>query len=150
MWGEVKQQSDGLNYNLVSPIRISNPQFTELNEELTFLSERRIGTFTSHKEKIGGVQLSAEQINDHIRFINNSNKLSKNVHLSENDKGYNPNESLLAKLNAEIKKNDYQVSDLEDRYIRLNSILADARESGKHLLFKKYPGLKVRIDALKK
>ena len=150
MWGEVKQQSDGLNYNLVSPIRISNPQFTELNEELTFLSERRIGTFTSHKEKIGGVQLSAEQINDHIRFINNSNKLSKNVHLGENDKGYNPNESLLTKLNAEIKKNDYQVSDLEDRYIRLNSILADARESGKHLLLKKYPSLKVRIDALKK
>ena len=27
MWGEVKQQSDGLNYNFVSPIRISNPVF---------------------------------------------------------------------------------------------------------------------------
>jgi hypothetical protein len=149
MWGEVKQQSDGLNYNLVSPIRISNPQFTKLNEELTFLSERRVGTFTSHKEKIGGIQLSSEQINDHIRFINNSNKLNKNVHLDENDRGYNPNESLLAKLNAEIKKNDYQISDLEDRYIRLNSILTDARESGKELLLQKYPGLRVRIEAMK-
>lgn len=149
MWGEVKQQSDGLNYNFVSPIKVSNPQFSKLNEQLNLLSEKRVGTFTSHKTKIGGVQLSAEQINDHILFINNSNKINNNLHLQSGDKGYRPDQTLLARLNSEIRKTDYQTSNFQDRYDRLSGILQDARESGEALLLKKYPSLKVRIDALK-
>jgi hypothetical protein len=149
MWGEVKQQSDGLNYNFVSPIRISNPVFSDLNEELINLSEKRVGTFTSHKTKLSGIQLSAQQINDHINFINNSNHINKNLHLQEGDAGFSFNNTLLPRLNAEIKKSDYQLDDLEDRYKRLNDIVSESRESGKELLLQKYPGLRLRIEAMK-
>ena len=149
MWGEVKQQSDGFNYNFVSPIRISNPVFSDLNEELVNLSEKRVGTFTSHKTKLSGIQLSDQQINDHINFINNSNNINKNLHLQEGDRGFSFNDTLLPRLNAEIKKSDYQLDDLEDRYKRLNDILAESRESGKELLLQKYPGLRLRIEAMK-
>ena len=150
MWGEVKEQSDGFNYNFVSPIRVSNPNFSDLNKELNLLSEKRSGTFTRHKEKISGIQLSAEQINDHIRFINNSNKINSDVHLQLGDSGFTSDETLLRKLNNEIKKLDYRTeTNFDERYKRLNSILSDARESGKNLLLKKYPELQIRIDAMK-
>ena len=113
------------------------------------MSEKRVGTFTSHKTKLSGIQLSAQQINDHINFINNSNNINKNLHLQEGDRGFSFNDTLLPRLNAEIKKSDYQLDDLEDRYKRLNDILAESRESGKELLLQKYPGLRLRIEAMK-
>ena len=108
------------------------------------MSEKGLEHF-SHKTKLSGIQLSAQQINDHKNFINNSNNINKNLHLQEGDRGFSFNDTLLPRLNAEIKKSDYQLDDLEDRYKRLNDILAESRESGKELLLQKYPGLRIEL-----
>ena len=148
-WGNVKQQSDGSIYNYVSPIKLSDPEFSDLDKKLQKLSAIGSGTFNRHPKKLGGVKLSAEQYNDYVYLINNSNYKGPERHLQEGDPNYKYTQTLLPRLKFEINQTEFITKDADDQYRDLQDILRESRQSAKKLLIKKYPELKIKMDNLK-
>jgi hypothetical protein len=148
-WGKIVKQSDGLKYNYVSPIKISEPEYSNLDKKLLSLAEKGEGAFSRHPKKIGGVELSAEQYNDYVKFINTSNYIDTFNHIGKDDNGFQYTETLLPKLNSRIQDSDFVLMDIEEQYDDLQLILQNARKSGKELLLKKYPSLAIRVEQMK-
>ena len=147
-WGEKKQQSNGLNYEVVSPVKVTNPDFNDVNEFLRDLSDIE-GTFKSHPRTIERVKLNDAQYNDFVTFINQSNYIDKKRHLGSDDRGYKVTKNLLNLIQKEIADPDFLLQRKSDQFSDLNSLLSNARRSGTELLLKKYPELQIKIDNLK-
>ena len=147
-WGETKQQSNGVNYEVVSPIKVTNPDFNDVNEFLRDLSDT-VGIFKDHPRTLERVKLSDAQYNDFVTFINESNYIDKRRHLGSDDRGYKVTKNLLNLIQKEIADPDFLLQRETDQFNDLNSILSNARKSGTELLLKKYPELQIKIDNLK-
>jgi len=142
-WGNIKEQGSGKLYEYVSPFKIMEGGYTNLDRELIRLSERGY-VFGPHRKKYNGIELSDKQFNRYVTLVNNSNRINSKYSLTVGDPGYNASQALLPALNAMINSNEYKVEvDDEKKYDMLNGILSDARDSAMDIMLKTDDRLKI-------
>ena len=146
-WGNIKEQGSGKLYEYVSPFKIMQGGYTNLDKELIRLSERGY-VFGPHRKKYNGVELSDKQFNRYVTLVNNSNRINSKYSLTVGDPGYNASQALLPALNQMINSNEYKIEvDDEEKYNMLNGILKDARDSAMDIMLKTDDRLKILTSA---
>ena len=123
-WGNELYAGDGKITEFFNPVRISDGQYSELDNELINLSRRGFGTFSLHNKRINGKKLNATQFNTFVDVINN---IDSNGNYYD-DPNYDPTDTLIDALRAEIDSEDYQLLETgEDQFDALSNILAERR-----------------------
>lgn len=139
LWGETVKQGKGAGYEWVSPVRIMDAKYEDVDREFMELGD---GVQMPNK-KISGVLLNAAQYN---RWITLMNKMDFRGNMPDDD-GYMRGQTLLDSLNNEIYKNDYQDDIKEDKLERLKALVSAAKTQARDRLFDEYPDLADRIEA---
>jgi hypothetical protein len=139
LWGETVKQGKGAGYEWVSPVRIMDAKYEDVDREFMELGD---GVQMPNK-KISGVLLNAAQYN---RWITLMNKMDFRGNMPDDD-GYMRGQTLLDSLNNEIYKNDYQDDIKEDKLERLKTLVSAAKTQARDRLFDEYPDLADRIEA---
>ena len=148
-WGNIKEQGSGKLYEYVSPFKIMEGGYTNLDRELIRLSERG-HVFGPHRKKYNGIELSDKQFNRYVTLVNNSNRINSKYSLTVGDPGYDASQALLPALNAMINSNEYKIEvDDEKKYDMLNDILTDARESAMDIMLQTDDRLKILASEAK-
>jgi len=142
-WGNQIDQTNGSFFEYFSPIKVKEGGYNHVEKELIRLAEQEGDVFSNHSKKFNGVQLSDEQYNEYVTYINYCDPIDDRIGLFPNmeipirngetkyvsgDSSYRANQSLLNALSTEILSPEYlnEIYDTE-KYNRLSAILQDRR-----------------------
>jgi hypothetical protein len=127
LWGEKRTQGDGLNYEMWSPIRITNSKYAGVDKELMSLGDG----IAMPSKKISGVLLNAEQYNYMIEAMN---------------KKVPGKPSFLEAMEMTIYSDAYNSLELkEDKLTVLRNVANGYKEIGRNALLMEYPSLRERV-----
>ena len=142
-WGNIKKQGNGKLYEFISPFKIQEGGYSNLDKELIRLAERG-HVFESHRKKYNGIQLSDKQFNRYVSLVNRSHKVGSKYSVTDGDSGYDSTLALLPSLNAKIVSDDYiQEVDDQEKYNMLNTILSERGSSAIDILLRTDDRLKI-------
>jgi hypothetical protein len=139
-WGNVRTQGKGTLGESLSPFRVQQGGYSELDQELIRLSEVGAGSLSFHSQRIESVLLNSSEFNDFVRLVNEVD--SNGLVLGE--VGFNPDDTLLNALQDEITnvESDYHsLATDEDRFDALNSIVSNRRSGARKRLINETPSL---------
>lgn len=139
-WGNAKTQGKGTLGESLSPFRVQQGGYNEVDEELIRLSETGAGSFTFHSKRIQSVLLNASQYNDFVRLVNDVDGEGRVV----GDLGFDPDDTLLNALKDEISnpESGYMLLPTdEDRFDALNNILSVRRSKARERIINSTPSL---------
>jgi len=131
MWGEVRKAGYGEAWEMVSPIRVKDAQFSVVDKEIQHLNFAIGGSLKPPARSIDGVGLNAEQYNELITYMN-----------TELIGGM----TMLETLQDEILDPDYITKGVDDRIEDLRSIIADFKSRAEKIVVSNNPELAVEID----
>ena len=69
-WGNPRTQGKGTLGESLSPFRVQQGGYNELDKELIRLSETGAGSFSFHSKRIEKVLLNANEFNNFVRLVN--------------------------------------------------------------------------------
>ena len=138
--GNPRTQGKGTLGESLSPFRVQQGGYSELDKELIRLSETGAGSFSFHSKRIEKVLLNANEFNNFVRLVNEVD--SEGNILGE--LGFNPDDTLLNALQDEITNPDSDYLLLptdEDRFNALNTILSNRRKGARTRIINSTPSL---------
>lgn len=139
-WGNAKTQGKGTLGESLSPFRVQQGGYNDVDTELIRLSETGAGSFSFHSKRVQNVLLNASQYNNFVRLVNDIDGEGR----VSGDVGFDPNDTLLNALKDEISnpESGYMLLPTdEDRFDALNNILTVRRSKARERLINSTPGL---------
>lgn len=139
-WGNAKWQGKGTLGESLSPFRVQQGGYSELDQELIRLSETGAGSLSFHSQRIQSVLLNSSEFNQFVRFVSEVDSEGR----VSGEVGFEPNDTLLNALQDEITnvESDYHLLETdEDRFDALNSIISNRRSGARKRLIKETPSL---------
>jgi len=141
-WGEPMMEGTGAGWEFISPIRIQDTKYSEVDAEL----QRLGGGISRTPKKISGVRLNRDHI---LRWKELTNTLDGFGRHPENP-DYDSSTVLKEDLNSYIFTEDYlNLIDDDERLSQLMAKIGNARSVAKEELYKEFPELKDKVDAAK-
>jgi len=139
-WGNAKWQGKGTLGESLSPFRVQQGGYSELDQELIRLSETGAGSLSFHSQRIQSVLLNSSEFNQFVRFVSEVDSEGR----VSGEVGFEPNDTLLNALQDEITnvESDYHLLETdEDRFDAINSIISNRRSGARKRLIKETPSL---------
>ena len=139
-WGNARTQGKGTLGESLSPFRVQQGGYNDVDTELIRLSETGAGSFSFHSKRVQNVLLNASQYNNFVRLINDIDGEGR----VSGDVGFDPDDTLLNALKDEISnpESGYMLLPTdEDRFDALNNILTVRRSKARERLINSTPGL---------
>ncbi len=139
-WGNAKTQGKGTLGESLSPFRVQQGGYNDVDTELIRLSETGAGSFSFHSKRVQNVLLNASQYNNFVRLLNDIDGEGR----VSGDVGFDPDDTLLNALKDEISnpESGYMLLPTdEDRFDALNNILTVRRSKARERLINSTPGL---------
>ena len=132
-WGNARTQGKGTLGESLSPFRVQQGGYSELDRELIRLSETGAGSISFHSQRIQSVLLNSSEFNKFVRLVNDVDSEGRVL----GELGFDPNDTLLNALQNEITNPDSDYLLLptdEDRFNALNSIITIRRQEARKRL----------------
>ena len=139
-WGNARTQGKGTLGESLSPFRVQQGGYNDVDTELIRLSETGAGSFSFHSKRVQNVLLNASQYNNFVRLVNDIDGEGR----VSGDLGFDPDDTLLNALKDEISnpESGYMLLPTdEDRFDALNNILTVRRSKARERLINSTPGL---------
>jgi len=139
-WGNARTQGKGTLGESLSPFRVQQGGYSELDQELIRLSEIGAGSISFHSKRIQQVLLNANEFNQFVRLVNDVDSEGRVL----GELGFDPDDTLLNALQDELTnaESDYHLLPTdEDRFDSLNSIISNRRKGARNRLINETPSL---------
>lgn len=139
-WGNARTQGKGTLGESLSPFRVQQGGYSELDQELIRLSEVGAGSMSFHSQRIEQVLLNATEFNQFVRLVNDVDSEGRVL----GELGFDPDGTLLNALQDELTnaESDYHLLPTdEDRFDALNSIISNRRKGARNRLINETPSL---------
>ena len=115
LWGEVRQQSNGMGWEWFSPVKIREKKWNPIDEELIALANAGAGGIAMPDKKINKVRLNALEYNTWIKLFNVADKNGK----FPTDRGYDASSTVLPSLMSLLQSELYMETYLPDEKMKL-------------------------------
>lgn len=140
-WGEPIKLGKGVWWEFVSPVRIQNAQYTEIDKELMNLGDGISRT----PRKIDGVLLNAEQYNSWIKMTNEMDSFGR---LPNNPK-YDSSSTLILDLERLILTPEYQeLPTKADKLQLVKNLVSQRRSAARKILLDKDIDLRFKVESV--
>ena len=140
-WGEEIKLGKGVWWEFVSPVRIQDARYTEIDKELMNLGDGIPRT----PRKIDGVLLNAEQYNDWILMTNQMDSFGR---LPGNPK-YDSSSTLILDLERLILTPDYQeLPTKADKLRFVKNMVSQRRSAARKILLDKDLDLRFKVESV--
>tara|TARA_R100001440_G_scaffold16299_1_gene27796 strand:- start:313 stop:3177 length:2865 start_codon:yes stop_codon:yes gene_type:complete len=139
-WGNPRTQGKGTLGESLSPFRVQQGGYSDVDKELIRLSEIGAGSLSFHSQRVEQVLLNSNEFNQFVRFVNEVDSEGRVL----GEVGFDPDDTLLNALRDEITNSESDYFSLptdEDRFDALNSIITNRRQGARKRLIKETPSL---------
>jgi len=140
-WGEEIKMGKGVWWEFISPIRIQDAQYTEIDKELMSLGDGIPRT----PRKIDGVLLNAEQFNKWIIMTNEMDSLGR---LPTNPK-YDSSSTLILDVERLILTPEYQqLPTKADKLQLIKNLVSQRRSAARKILIERDVDLRFKVESV--
>ena len=139
-WGNPRTQGKGTLGESLSPFRVQQGGYSDVDNELIRLSEIGAGSLSFHSQRVQQVLLNANEFNKFVRLVNEVDSEGRVL----GEVGFDPDDTLLNALRDEITNSESDYFSLptdEDRFDALNSIVSSRRQQARKRLINETPSL---------
>lgn len=139
-WGNPRTQGKGTLGESLSPFRVQQGGYSDVDNELIRLSEVGAGSLSFHSQRVQQVLLNANEFNQFVRLVNEVDSEGRVL----GEVGFDPDDTLLNALRDEITNSEsdyFSLSTDEDRFDALNSIVSNRRSGARKRLINETPSL---------
>ena len=142
LWGEVRQQGNGMGWEWFSPVHIRDKKYNAVDEEIIALGNAGASGPLMPNKKIDKVLLTAQEYNDMITLFNTVDGRGR----FPEDTGYDATTTILPSLDKLIKSDMYKLEPLADERMQMiKNAISEYMGEARDYLIERTPRLRARI-----
>ena len=142
LWGEVRQQGNGMGWEWFSPVHIRDKKYNAVDEEIIALGNAGASGPLMPNKKIDKVLLTAQEYNDMITLFNTVDGRGR----FQTDTGYDATTTILPSLDKLIKSDMYKLEPLADERMKMiKDVISEYMGESRDYLIETSPRLRARI-----
>ena len=142
LWGEVRQQGNGMGWEWYSPVHIRDKKYNSVDEEIIALGNAGASGPLMPNKKIDKVLLTAQEYNDMITLFNTVDGRGR----FQTDTGYDATTTILPSLDKLIKSDMYKLEPLADERMKMiKDVISEYMGEARDYLIERTPRLRARI-----